>query len=62
MMLRELLLPATDQAVYTQVAVVAGLCIGALGATWRASRDVRVFTFGLGFLLLALIAARGFLH
>ncbi len=62
MTLPEWLFPATDQGVYTQAAVVAVLWIGAFGATWRASRDVRLFTFGLGFLVLAVIVARGFLH
>ncbi len=58
----EWILPATDLGVFAQAAAVALTWIVALAATWHRSRDVRVFVFGLGFLLLASIAARGFLH
>ena len=62
MTMPEWLFPATDLGVYAQAAAVALAWIAALAVTWHRKRDVRVFVFGLGFLLLALIAARAFLH
>ena len=62
MTLPEWLFPATDLGVYAQAVAVALAWSAALAATWHRNRDVRVFVFGLGFVVLALIAARAFLH
>ena len=56
------LLPATDAGVAAQVLGVTAAWIVAFAATWHRDRDIRVFVTGLGFLLLALMAARAVVH
>ena len=56
------LFPATDAGVAAQVITVASAWLVAIVATWHQAREIRLFAFGLGFLILALFAARAFLH
>jgi hypothetical protein len=60
--LPEWLFPATDAGVAAQAITVAAAWLVAIVATWHRPREIRLFAFGLGFLILALFAARAFLH